>query len=438
MWRSAELLLLTLLAGALHAQPGWTWTSLAPLPRPMANHAFCTATVNGDERAYAFMGITTGLTSDSITLRAYQYESSIDAWRVLPDVPDTLGRVASAASVVNGVAYVIGGYHVFDGPPFELSSDRVHRFDLASGVWLPDGAPVPVPIDDQVQAVWRDSLIYVVTGWSDGTNVPDVQVYDPANDAWQSATPVPNNNLYKVFGASGTIVGDTIYYYGGASLGFNFPAQDELRMGIIDPADPLQVTWLPPVPTGRTVYRPGCFTLAGRPHWLGGSSVSYNYDGLAYAGGAVVPPLAEVAVYDPGGGWLGVETTPEAVMDLRGMGGWPGGEVMLAGGIGPDTTVLASAWRIDPLPLGVPAASESQPIIQVFPNPARDRITVLLPTGSEGGALELFSAVGQRLEVVDVEDVTVQIDLSGHPAGTYVLQLSAGSSVSRVRFWSVD
>jgi len=58
MWRSAELLLLTLLAGALHAQPGWTWTSLAPLPRPMANHAFCTATVNGDERAYAFMGIT--------------------------------------------------------------------------------------------------------------------------------------------------------------------------------------------------------------------------------------------------------------------------------------------------------------------------------------------------------------------------------------------
>jgi len=120
------------------------------------------------------------------------------------------------------------------------------------------------------------------------------------------------------------------------------------------------------------------------------------------------------------------------------MGGWPGGEVMLAGGIGPDTTVLASAWRIDPLPLGVPAASESLPIIQVFPNPARDRITVLLPPGSEGGVLELFSAVGQRLEVFDVEDVTVQIDLSGHPAGTYVLQLSSGSTVSRVRFWSVD
>ena len=185
-----------------------------------------------------------------------------------PTCPDTLGRVASAASVVNRVAYVIGGYRVRrttlraqfrPGPP------------LRPGVrvWLPDGAPVPVPIDDRVQAVWRDSLIYVVTGWSDGTNVPDVQVYDPANDAWQSATPVPNNNLYKVFGASGTIVGDTIYYYGGASLGFNFPAQDRLRMGIIDPADPLQVTWLPPVSTGRTVYRPAASPWReGRTGWV--------------------------------------------------------------------------------------------------------------------------------------------------------------------------
>ena len=404
----------------------------------MANHAFCTATVSGDERAYAFMGISTGLGPDSITLRAYQYEASIDTWRPLPDVPDTLGRVASAASVVNGVAYVIGGYHVFNGPPFELSSDRVHRFDLAAGVWLSDGAPVPVPIDDHVQAVWRDSLIYVVTGWSDGTNVPDVQVYDPANDAWQAATPVPNNNLYKVFGASGTIIGDTIYYHGGASLGFNFPAQDELRIGIIDPADPLQVTWLPPVSTGRTVYRPGCFTLAGRPHWLGGSSVSYNYDGLAYAGGAVVQPLAEVAVYDPAGGWLGVVPTPEAVMDLRGMGGWSGGGFMVAGGIGTDTTALSAAWRIDPVPLGLSTTGPGQAALQAFPNPARDRITVLLPPGTSGGRLELFSVLGERLEVIDIQGGVMDIDLSGRPAGTYVLQLSSGSTVSRVRFWSVD
>ena len=52
--------------------------------------------------------------------------------------------------------------------------------------------------------------------------------------------------------------------------------------------------------------------------------MSYNYDGLAYAGGAVVQPLAEVAVFRPGGGWLGVEATP-------GGGDGPAGHGRLAG-----------------------------------------------------------------------------------------------------------
>ena len=75
--------------------------------------------------------------------------------------------------------------------------------------------------------VYKDSLIYVVTGWSgsgfSGTNVANVQIYNPANDTWSVGTPVPNTNQYKAFGASGIIVEDTIYYFGGAKIsGFNF------------------------------------------------------------------------------------------------------------------------------------------------------------------------------------------------------------------------
>ena len=43
--------------------------------------------------------------------------------------------VERAASVVGGIAYVMGGYHVLAGSPWELSSDRVHRLDLAAETW---------------------------------------------------------------------------------------------------------------------------------------------------------------------------------------------------------------------------------------------------------------------------------------------------------------
>ncbi|MEZ4950536.1 MAG: hypothetical protein R2784_14295 [Saprospiraceae bacterium] len=44
-----------------------------------------------------------------------------------------------------------------------------------------------------------------------------------------SGTPVPNNNQYKAFGASGGIYGDTIIYIGGASIGNNFPIAPYIR-----------------------------------------------------------------------------------------------------------------------------------------------------------------------------------------------------------------
>jgi len=111
---------------------------------------------------YTFSGITMGLGSSDIHRNAYRYNVSANTRTALPDVPDTLGKIAAAASVVGDTAYVIGGYHVLNGPPYEVSSNRVHRLDLSTDTWMPNGANIPVPIDDQVQAVWRDSLIYVI------------------------------------------------------------------------------------------------------------------------------------------------------------------------------------------------------------------------------------------------------------------------------------
>ena len=69
----------------------------------------------------------------------------------------------------------------------------------------------------------------------------DVQIYDPTQDNWQNGTSVPNTNDYRVFGSQAVIVEDVIYYYGGASMGSNFPALSILRIGLIDPNNPTDI-----------------------------------------------------------------------------------------------------------------------------------------------------------------------------------------------------
>ncbi|MBK8950158.1 MAG: hypothetical protein IPM68_15290 [Flavobacteriales bacterium] len=412
-------LLLMVLPTVATAQ--WTWTAVAPLPLPTANHAVCAAAVNGSWQVYVFGGITTGLSEADIHRHAFRYDVDADAWSALPDIPDTLGKIAAAASVVGDTAYVIGGYHVFPGAPYERSSDRVHRLDLSTGTWMADGAPVPVPIDDHVQAVWRDSLIYVVTGWSNSANVAQVQVYDPAHDAWAAATPVPNTNLFKAFGASGVIIGDTLIYHGGAAMGGSFPAQDRVRIGLIDPLDPLTITWQPAVTGGQGPrYRSGAVVTGARANWIGGSAVSYNYDAVAYNGSGVVAPVLPVLQWD-GTVHTMVGTAPTAVMDLRGVGDIGGGRFVVAGGIGAQQVVLDSVWLVLTGEVGMHEVSEED--LFAAPNPTSGECVIGLPQAVTSARYTVRDAWGRQVMTGAVTGVELRLDLSDLVAGVYFLHL---------------
>jgi len=192
-------------------------------------------------------------------------------------------------SRIDNIIYLIGGYHVYaDGN--EKSSDRVHRYDIENNIYLSDGAKLPVSTDDHVQSVWRDSLIYVITGWSDVGNITDVQIYNPTTDIWLSGTPVPNS-AYRSFGSSGSIVGDTIYYFGGAYSSAGFNIQSRLRKGVINPNDPTDITWSISTPDPSIKgYRMASTTVGNQVHWIGGSNTTYNYNGIAYNGTGGVEP----------------------------------------------------------------------------------------------------------------------------------------------------
>lgn len=402
----------------------------------MANHAVCAGQVAGNWNVYAFGGITTGLTNEDIHRNAFRYDVDAAMWTALPDIPDTLGKIASAASVVGDVAYVIGGYRVLNGAPFEISSNRVHRLDLLTDTWLPDGAPVPVPIDDQVQAVWRDSLIYVITGWSNTTNVPNVQIYDPALDLWTVGTPLPNNNQYKAFGASGTIIGDTIYYFGGASTASNFPAQDKLRIGVIDPANPSNITWLSAITGGLGArYRSACITANGAPTWVGGSATSYNYDAVAYNGSGVVEPATLIQQWN-GSAMVNAGTTLPHVMDLRGAGEVSDGMFIIAGGIGMAQTVLDSVWLITVGDVGITEEMENE--VSAWPNPTTGRTEVRMNAAITNARYVLQDALGHPVSSGIVDGNTLLLDLRAQPSGQFVLILSTGKAHVHVRICKVD
>lgn len=317
----------------------WSVDTLAAMPEPVTNNAVCEGFVGDTGYVYSFTGLDSTKLFSGIHLKSWRYNTATDIWEALPDVPDTLGKIAASASRVGDIIYLIGGYHVYANGT-EKSSNLVHRFDTRTNSWLSNGSDIPVPIDDQVQGVWKDSLIYVVTGWSDDGNVSYVQIYDPALDQWQVGTLVPDNALYKAFGASGYIFEDTIYYFGGAAFGQNFPIQGHLRKGIIDAEDPTQITWSSQIlQNGLVGYRMGAVRVHDFVHWLGGSEVTYNYDGIAYNGSGGVSPAKLNLYFSPPKNVWSSNLSDALPMDLRGVAEMSPEGKIIAGGMRAGQTV---------------------------------------------------------------------------------------------------
>lgn len=415
------------------------WEERPDLQMPVAltNNAVTSAKVAGQYYTYSFGGIDSSLVWSGIRQDAFRLNLNA-GWTILPPIPDTLGKIASAASTVKGKIYLIGGYHVLEDGS-EISSNRVHIFDPLTNTWLPDGAPVPVPIDDQVQGVYRDSLIYVVTGWSNTSNVANVQIYNPATDSWQVGTPVPATSQYRAFGAAGGIVGNKIIYAGGARMGVNFPIAPYIRCGEIDPADPKQITWSFVEDSLAARYRaaPIVDYDAFNDIWLtGGSSVTYNFDGIAYNGSGGVEPIDRKDIEGICEGFSDaidvVGQLPEGRMDYRGAGihrkpdAWGSDDdiwldlVFLVGGMGPGRHVDGKVFLAYSIYEGLDAPEEIG--LYLYPTLSSGPIQVRLDDPSLYGdwTYHLFDLSGRAITRGTCTPPAL-LDFSDRPVGLYTL-----------------
>jgi Secretion system C-terminal sorting domain len=401
----------------------WRIAEEITMPEAVTNAANTEGPVGDSACVYVFGGLDSTKLYSGIHRRSYRYNTVSKQWLRLPDLPDTLGKIAAAASFVKGKIYHIGGYHVYANSD-EKSSNRVHRFDCQANTYINDGKSVPIPIDDHVQAVWRDSLIYIISGWSNVGNVANVQIYNPATDTWLMGNPTPNTNTYKSFGASGVVFKDTIFYLGGASMGSNFPAQTVLRKGIINPANPTEITW-----SSQTIdkgYRSAATIVNNQICWLGGSEVTYNYNGVAYNGSGGVPPLKRSLCYNPSNGIVTADTNIIFPMDLRGIAVVNDSTRYIAGGMEAGQKVGKKLLKI--VRTNKTTATKEAPqyflkkAFDIFPNPSTDTVFVRKKEATlEEYVVRVFDLNG-RLILSLKENSDCQFSILR--AGIYVVEIS--------------
>ncbi|MBC8266966.1 MAG: T9SS type A sorting domain-containing protein [Flavobacteriales bacterium] len=414
------ILLFFIFTNSIFAQ-NFQITEVGNLPVKVANNAVCEGFINGNPYLFSFGGIDSTKIYSGIHLKSYRYNIQTGTVLQTPDLPDSQGKIAAAASRIDSVIYIIGGYHV-SANGSEVSSNKIHRYNINTNAFLTDGTDIPIAIDDHVQAVWKDSLIYIITGWSNNGNVPNVQLYNPFLDSWTAASPTPNNNNYKSFGASGTIIGDTIYYFGGASMVGAFNVQNQLRKGVINPNNPTDISWSFEIPESQIKgYRMACTRVNNQIHWIGGSGITYNFNGIAYNGSGGVPTINRDLYFDfQTSSWL----TNSAIipMDLRGIANVNDSVKYIAGGMILNQEVTNKIYKLE-WSNTITSIKESENDYTIFPNPSNGNFQIKASSNLKNITI-LNTLGGEVFSAKNISEKNINIDVRFLSKGTYIIKLN--------------
>ncbi len=297
--------------------------NIAAIPIPVSNNAV--TTVSSEDRQYvvSFAGLGKGRSGSDTLAVTLVLDSDSGRWRESAPLPGGVGRLASVAASVGGLAYVFGGYTVAEDGA-EVSTPWVHAFDPETEEFS-QLRPMPVPVDDAVSVTYLDRYIYLISGWHDLGNVNLVQRYDTSTDTWVQATPIAGRAL---FGHAGGIVGNRIVYCDGvmvrpfADRSRDFVASDECFLGIINEADSRRIDWrrLDAHP-GSPRYRMASAGIdsLNAVLFIGGSENPYNYDGIGYDG-QPSEPAPNAMLFDLDSlSWRVLPLSGPPAMDHRGL-----------------------------------------------------------------------------------------------------------------------
>lgn len=206
------------------------WEARASLPQP---HAYSSCSVV-DGIIYVIGGQPSAdARIPAVDAPVEAYDPAGDSWTRKSAMPLTRWRFTSTA--INGKIYVVGGHkhdHFDEGNPFApQQTDRVDIYDPAEDAWDP-ASPAPTKLAGHASAA-VSGKIYVFGGFAENGVDPSAAVYqyDPITDAW---TPRASMGAPRA-GATAVALGGRIYVMGGDN--------GQKPVGTVDEYDPSTDSW---------------------------------------------------------------------------------------------------------------------------------------------------------------------------------------------------
>ena len=167
-----------------------TWGTTTPLPVGGS----CAGLVGIANHLYYFGGLDPTNTKDVSATWGLDLANPAAGWVAEAAMPN--GRNHLGAAVINGVAYAVGGCHVYDMVHGNVA--EVDAYDPVANAWTQVASlPMPWSSNETSTMVVNTKIVLVggqTNGGYDGIYLSAVEAYDPTVNAWQQVATLPEAN----------------------------------------------------------------------------------------------------------------------------------------------------------------------------------------------------------------------------------------------------
>lgn len=389
-------------ASSIYAQGAWSSQSSEGFTARWA-----AAAGEVDDKIYVAGGLNNGLGGTINTLEVF--DPYTNTWST-PVTSGTFSARRSATAVtVNGKIYVMGG----TGVSGTVIVNTLEVFDPATNSWTTPTTTGTFTARASCSSAIVDGKIYVAGGVGVGSkSISTLEVFDPLLNTWSA--PAVTGTFTPRHGLASCVVDGKIYAFGGAN--------ETGILNTVEIFDPLTNAWSTPSTTGSFTARRGLTAslLGGKIYVIGG------YDGLPGVPGNY---LNTIEVFDP---TANVWTTPISAGTFTARYGHTasvvGGKIYALSG----QTATATSTNISEVftPENSSVSTGTDPrALALSPNPTNGIVTV--HAQEQGDVhLEVANMLGERVLAMTQPTSDFTFDLSGFPAGAYIVKLSIAGRVT--------